>query len=277
MNIFQAIILGIVQGLTEFLPISSSAHLFLIPKIFNWEYQGLGFDVALHWGTLLSVLIIFGQDYIKYIKAILASLFRPPAAVASGQTLEHQATTRDKQLGWYLVLATVPAAFFGFFFESQLETTFRNPWIVVAMLMVFALLLWIADNSVRASDDSGTSQLTWGKSFAIGLSQALALVPGVSRSGVTITAGIFAGLSRKSAARFSFLLLGPIAFGAGLVTLPDLDIVTSELIVSFIASAVSGYLAIKFLLRYVATRSYKIFVWYRIAFALLVAVTLLIK
>ncbi|OGE81835.1 MAG: hypothetical protein A2826_02590 [Candidatus Doudnabacteria bacterium RIFCSPHIGHO2_01_FULL_43_23] len=270
MTIFQAIVLGIVQGFTEFLPISSSAHLYLVPYIFGWNYQGLGFDVALHWGTLLSILIIFLKDYIRYVREILPF---PQSLPSQGDG--------DKLMAWYLVLGSIPAALAGFFFQSQAETVFRNPWITVVTLSAFGILLWVADRRLLTSNSSlerGVEQkMTWKKVLFIGFAQALAIVPGVSRSGATITAGLFSKLSRQEATRFAFLLSGPIVFGAGLVSIPNLDSFDMSLLAGFIASATSGFIAIKFLLRYVGSQNFNLFVWYRILFAGIIALSLLMR
>ncbi len=249
MPVFHAIILGVVQGITEFLPISSSAHLYLAPYILGWEYQGLGFDVALHWGTLLAVVWIFWRDYLAILK-------------------------NPKMLG-YLILASIPAAFAGFFLQKQIETGFRNPLVSVITLSGFAVLLWYADKNNNSPQPSlkfreGERGLSWGRILFIGAAQALSLVPGVSRSGITATAGLFSGLSREQAVRFSFLLSGPAIFGAGLVALKDLREVNTALIAGFAAAAISGFLAIKFLLRYVSRRNFNIFVWYRIILAIVI-------
>src|SRR3989338_9328893 len=192
--IIQAIILGIVQGLTEFLPISSSAHLYLLPKFFNWNYEGIGFDVALHWGTLLAILMIFWRDY-------------------------WNALTGERRLLWFLVIGSIPGALAGYFLESQAETIFRTPVLTAAMLAGFGILLWVADrrNSPKAPSlikEEVGGVLDWKKSLFMGAAQALAIVPGVSRSGATMTAGLFSGMTRQQAARVSFLLFLPIFFRA---------------------------------------------------------------
>ena len=268
MTIIQAIILGVVQGFTEFLPISSSAHLFLVPYIFGWDYQGLGFDVALHWGTLLSVIIIFGRDYWRYARA----LFRKSPI--------NQVTTElvsERSMAFYLILGSIPAALAGFFLRSQAETIFRSPWVIVGTLVGFAVLLWIADRIKDSRFKIPDSRLSWKRVLFIGAAQALAIVPGVSRSGATITAGLFSKLSRQEATRFAFLLSGPIIFGAGLVTIPDLENFSVALIAGFIASAISGFIAIKFLLRYVGSQNFNLFVWYRILFAGIIILSLLTR
>jgi len=256
--IFQAIILGIIQGFTEFLPISSSAHLYLVPYFFHWTYEGIGFDVALHWGTLLAILLIFWRDY-------------------------WNALFGDRRMLRFLVIGTVPAALAGYFFEKQAETIFRTPILSAITLAGFALVLWWADrvSSRRDTQVSADDQAEFAlplnskKSLFMGIAQALAIVPGVSRSGITITAGLFAGLSRGEAARFSFLLSGPIIFGAGLVALPEAKF-DPALLWGFLASAISGFLAIKFLLKYLSRNNFNVFVWYRLVLALLILATVLL-
>ena len=249
MEIIQAAILGVVQGLTEFLPISSSAHLYLVPFFFGWDYQGLQFDVALHWGTLLAVVWIFWRDYLEILKS-------------------------PKMIG-YLVLGSVPAGLAGFLLRDQIETVFRNPIVTVFTLSGFALLLWLADK--KSKQNQNLTNLNSKKSFLIGVAQALSLVPGVSRSGVTTMAGLFANLSRQQAVRFAFLLSGPVIFGAGLVALKDLQEINSALIAGFIAAAISGFAAIKFLLNYVSKNNFNVFVWYRIVLAAVIVFTLILR
>ncbi|MBI4054299.1 MAG: undecaprenyl-diphosphate phosphatase [Candidatus Doudnabacteria bacterium] len=260
--IIQAIILGIIQGLTEFLPVSSSAHLYLIPYFFDWDYRGLGFDVALHWGTLAAVLFVFRQDYWRYLKAFFLHL--PTSA---------RFQNPDSLLAWFLIVGSLPAAVFGVILREQAETLFRHPLITALTLAGFGFILWLADR--KAVHDQPLEQLSWMKVLGIGLAQAIAIVPGVSRSGATITAGLLCKLSRQAAARFSFLLSGPIIFGAGLVTLPEITGLTAPLVAGFLAAAGSGAFAIKFLLKYLISKDFRIFVWYRYALAVAVLLTLL--
>ncbi|MDP3741481.1 MAG: undecaprenyl-diphosphate phosphatase [bacterium] len=269
MTIFQAIILGIVQGVTEFLPISSQAHLYLVPYFFGWDYQGLNFDIALHGGTLLAVLLVFGKDYLNILKELIRPLPNPPHAWGG-----------SRRMAWYLVLGSIPAAVVGFLLQKHAETTFRNPLIMVFTLAGFGLLLWVADKtspSPQSSPLKGEEErLDWKKVLGIGAAQAIAIVPGVSRSGVTMTAGLFSGLNRQRAARFSFLLSGPIIFGVFLFTLPDLVSVNTQLLAGFFASAISGAVAIKFLLNYLTRKGFGLFVWYRLVLAGIILVKFLI-
>lgn len=271
MTIFQAMILGVVQGLTEFLPISSQAHLYLVPYFLGWNYQGLGFDIGLHMGTLAAVLFVFWKDYLRITKSLFTPSPRPSSALPTGRQARGEG---DRRLAWYLVLGSIPAAVLGFLFEKQAETTFRNPLITVFTLAGFGLLLWYADR--KFSSTAGVESLNSKKVLGIGAAQAIAIVPGVSRSGATITAGLFAGLSREAAARFSFLLSGPIIFGAGLVALKDLVIINTALIAGFIAAAVSGIIAIKFLLKYLTSHNLNIFVWYRVILAGIILISLVL-
>lgn len=250
---FEAIILGIVQGLGEFLPISSSAHLVLVPWFFGWVYQGLTFDVALHLGTLLAVVMYFWRDWLKLINDGLRGY-----------------KTVEGRLFWYLVIATIPGALFGYFLEEQAETVFREPLVIAVMLIIMGVILYLVDTFKPRQ--RGLREISLKDGIWIGLSQALAIIPGVSRSGVTITMARYLGLSRETAARFSFLLSTPIIFGAGLLqsrnlTPGDLNLV---FMTGIIVSALVGFFAIKLLLRYVTNRSYAVFSVYRLVLGLAV-------
>jgi undecaprenyl-diphosphatase len=265
---WQALVLGLVQGATELLPISSSGHLILVPWLADWEYLkehdrfNQTFDVALHVGTLIAVVAYFRHDIGRL-------------AVAFWRSLRHRAIVgAEERTAWFIAAATVPATITGAVGEELIADNLGEPWQIAILLALFAVLLWIADRrpQTRHIDD-----LTLGRSFAVGLAQTLALAPGVSRSGITITAGRFLGLDRDSAARFSFLLLVPITLGAVLwkgmtdVVLGDLPPgSTGPFVVGTIASAVSGFAAIVFLLRYVRTHSYDVFVAYRLIAAAIV-------
>jgi len=260
LTVLQALVLGIVQGLGEFLPISSSAHLVLVPWALGWQYAGLTFDVALHMGTLVAVVAYFWRDWF----AILDRGLR-------------RRETREKTLFWYLVAATVPGAAFGYIFEEQAETVFRTPLLIGIMLVVMGIVLYLVDS--KASSCKDVDRITLGDSILVGISQAFAIIPGVSRSGVTMTAGRFRGMTREAAARFSFLLSTPIIIGAGIVKLKDLA--PGEINVVFltgvISSAVVGFLSIKFLLKYLAERSFAIFVWYRLVIGVAVIILALVR
>ncbi len=262
MNIFHALVLGSVQGLSEFLPISSSAHLILAPWLFHWKDPGLAFDIALHWGTLLAVLVYFRNDVWLIIRGFFHSL-RP--------------ATRDLQeniyqkLAWLLILASIPGAVIGYLFESYAENALRDNKLHIALtLAIFGVVLWAADKLGKKVKN--LDRIKWVDALLIGLSQALAIFPGVSRSGSTIAAGLALGFKREDAARFSFLMSMPIIFGAGLVSLRHFqsDTTAPELIAGFVAAAVFGFLSIKYMLRYLAHHDYKIFTWYRIILAAII-------
>lgn len=261
MELLQAFILGMVQGLGEFLPISSSAHLILTPWIFGWPDQGLSFDVALHWGTLVAVVAYFRQDLWLLIKGFISSLSK---------------TKRDfenniyQKLSWLLLLATIPAAIFGKLLESRVETTFRNPLLIAVTLSVVGIILYLVDR--YGAKVKSLTHVSWLNSLLIGLGQAVAVIPGISRSGATMIAGLAQGLKREDAAKFSFLMSIPIILGAGLLKLPDIAEIKNhaQLAVGFVSSAVFGFLAIKYMLRYIAKRSFAVFTVYRLALAVLI-------
>jgi undecaprenyl-diphosphatase len=260
MDLIQAIILGAVQGLSEFLPISSSGHLILTHWIFGKDL-GLSFDVALHWGTLLAVLVYFRIDILNIIRGFWHSLFK---------------STRDLQeniyqkLAWLIILASIPGALIGKLLETQAETIFRNPKLVALNLAVFAIVILVSD--IVGKKEKNLDKITWKDALLVGFAQALAVIPGVSRSGATIAAGLFLAFKRPDAARFSFLMSVPIIFGAGVLKLPDFSASSSigELILAFISAAVFGFLAIKYLLRYISKHDFKAFVWYRLILAALI-------
>ncbi len=261
MDLLQTIVLGAVQGLGEFLPISSSAHLILAPWFFGWHDQGLAFDVALHFGTLVAVLLYFGKDWIE----IVASGF--------GWTVNNSSGTRyPKNTLWILVLATIPGAAAGYLLEDQAETVFRNPLLIVVTLSVVGFILYWADR--RLQNGKSLEDLSWGEGAIIGLAQALAIIPGVSRSGATISSALLLGIDRVSAARFSFLLSTPIIFGATVLKLKSFlsaGVGYTEIIGIFTA-AFTGYCAIASLIKFVSTVSYRVFFWYRIGLALVILI-----
>lgn len=262
MNIFQATIYGIVQGLTEFLPVSSSAHLILLPYFTGWPDPGLAFDVALHWGTLAAIVLYLRKD-------IVAVIWGGIGALTGGRAPENL-------LPWKIVVATVPGALFGFFFEHQAETVFRSPWILVGTMSVMGLLLWYADRTGKKT--LKMEDITWTRAFIVGCLQAFALIPGVSRSGVTITTCLLLGLEREASVRFSFLLALPITAGAGLLKYKYLlhNIGDPTIGVAILVSAVAGMAAIHVLITYVRTRSFTPFVVYRLLLAAGLAATLVL-
>ena len=257
-SILEAIILGIVQGLTEFLPISSSGHLILAQWATGWEGElmnSLTFDVALHVGTLTAVLWYFWRDWLKLGKASL-------------RVLQRKAQPYEAKLVWYIALATVPAVIAGLTLEHTVETLFRNPLLVAAALAFGSLLMWVADRF--AARNRYLSDMTLGHAVLVGIAQAVALVPGISRSGITISAGLAAGYRREDAARFSFLLSTPVIAGAALLKVRDISFQGHAMwgcILGTLGASVVGYLAIRFLIRYLERHSLNIFVWYRLALA----------
>lgn len=249
---FQAIILGIVQGLTEFLPVSSSAHLVIIPWLLKWEDPGLAFDVALHLGTLLALLLYYWRDWLDM-----------GLSLASGQEM-------PRRLLLLLIIASVPGAIIGVLFEKQAETIFRTPVLIGCTLAIMGVVLWLGD--IYSPAKRKVRQMTVVDALLIGLSQALAIVPGVSRSGATITMARILGIAREDAANFSFLMATPIIAGAGMLEIHKAlkGGLTSQLGLGFIASAIFGILSITLLIRYVRSHTYRPFAVYRIVAAVLV-------
>jgi undecaprenyl-diphosphatase len=269
---WQALVLGVTQGLTELLPISSSGHLILVPWIADWHYLeahpdfNKTFDVALHLGTLVAVVAYFWSDIVRYVKAWFHSVAR------------RSVKTPDERLAWGVFFATIPAALAGAAGEETIESHLGQPWQIAIFLAVFGVLLWIAD---RRPERRGLDGLGVGTAFAIGLSQILALMPGVSRSGITITTGRFSGLERDAAARFSFLLLVPVVFGAVLykgvkhVLLESLPAGSvGPFVVGTIAAAAVGLVAIDLLLGYVRRHDYTPFVIYRLLLAAAIVIVI---
>lgn len=266
MTIWQAIVLGIVQGITEFAPVSSSGHLILVPWALGWsivEDPALNktFDVALHMGTLLGAVIYFWRDLWTYLKAFVASC-RARAI-----------RTTEERLAWAIVIGTIPGLIVGALFESAIDDKLGQPVLIAVMLALVGVLLYVVDRVAR--QDRGLDSIGPRTGLFVGLAQALALQPGVSRSGITIAAARTLGLERATAARFSFLLALPIIAGAGVVK--GLDIAQhgfqgygAQFLAGFLAAAVSGFLVIWFLLRYLRTHDFLVFMLYRIAVALLV-------
>lgn len=270
MPFFQAIILAIVQGLTEFLPISSTAHLILFPWLFHWPEPGLAFDVALHFGTLLAVGLYFLRDWIELTLCGFGMHFP--------KTADAQSVAFRRRLFWYLVAGTLPAGLAGLFFEHVIEERLRQPLPIAGAMIVIGLLIWWAESRGRFGRDLG--QTTLRDSLLIGVAQALALFPGVSRSGITILAGLWLGMKRETAARFSFLLSTPIIAGAALKEVPKLihmrqtagglELSLSLLAVCVALSGIVGYLVIAAFLRYLQTRTLQFFVYYRLAFGIVI-------
>ncbi len=261
MTIIQAIVFGSVQGLTEFLPISSTAHLILLPWFMGWPDPGLSFDVALHLGTLIALLIYFRKDWIALIRSSL-------------KLVRGNISDPDARMAFFIIVATIPGAVAGALFESKVETVLRSPLIISFTLIALALVLVAAELKGKRIKD--LEQISLSDAVTVGVAQAIAIVPGVSRSGVTITAALFKGIKRDAAARFSFYLSTPIIGGA--VAKKILDIagqgVTADqmmpFIVGILASGIVGYLSIAFLLRYLQTHNTFVFVYYRIVLGIIV-------
>lgn len=257
--LFEAIILGIVQGLGEFLPISSSGHLILVEWATGWKGELINnqtFDVALHAGTLLAVLWHFRQDWFDMLGLCI-------------KVMRRKIPLFEARLAIYLVIATIPAGVIGMKFEHVVEEAFRNPLLVAFALTAGSLAMWLSDEYSRKNRPLASMSL--GSALFIGLAQALALMPGISRSGITISAGLATGFRREDAARFSFLLSTPIIAGATVFKLRHLSFHGSETAIGFgvgiVASAIVGYLAIRFLIKYLQVHSLNLFVWYRLVLA----------
>ncbi|MEO6398777.1 MAG: undecaprenyl-diphosphatase UppP [Tepidiformaceae bacterium] len=263
MDFLRAAILGIVQGLSEFLPISSSGHLILVPALFRWPDQGLAFDVGLHMGTLVALLVYFWRDWLTMFQSGLLDL------------KENQFRMRryrpESQLLWLLALGSIPAAVAGLFFNHWIEENVRQPWIIAITLAVVGTIMLVADRWSRRDREIGSIGIV--DAILIGLAQACALIPGVSRSGATMSMGLFRNLSRDSAARFAFLLGTPAFVGAAALKAKDLSESSGrefgELAIGFACSATVGYIVIHLLLRYLRTRSLVPFVLYRYGVAVL--------
>jgi undecaprenyl-diphosphatase len=259
MTPLQAIALGIIQGLSEFLPISSSAHLTLAPWLLGWEDPGLAFDVALHLGTLIAVLWYFRMEWAALVRA------------AFGIVTTGRVETPEKRRVIYLIIATVPGAIGGYLLQSRAESAFRDPQLIAIALIVMGIALWLVDKLVDQQRVLG--EMRWIDGLLIGLSQVIALIPGVSRSGSTITTARGLRFDREAAAEFSFLMSMPIIAAAVIMEGPKAlqeSGLTNELMSGVVASAISGWLAISILMRFVSRHSYGIFALYRIALGIAV-------
>jgi len=266
MSTLQAVVLGVVQGLGEFLPISSSGHLVVVPWLLGWPEHGLSFDVALHVGTLAAVLYAFFDDW----RRLLAAGVR---GVVSGRPFADP----DSRLLWLLAAASVPGAVAGLLLEDRAESAFRSPALVAAAMAVMGIVLFVADRAARGTGEA--RGVTLRDALLIGAAQALAIVPGVSRSGATISMGLVLGYRREEAARFSFLLATPIVVGAAALKSRYLFAPGQglQVLAGMVTAAVFGFASIRVLLAYVRTRDYRPFVYYRLLFAALVAAVLLVR
>lgn len=261
MSIFEAIVLGLAQGLTEFLPISSSGHLRFVPAFFGWEDPGAYFTATVQLGTMAAVVIYFWHDLWRIARTWIASLSR-----------RERRDELDARMGWYLIIATIPIGVFGLAFKDQIEDGARNLYLIGIVLIVLGLILAVADHvarRVREVEQVNRTDAIW-----VGFAQALALIPGTSRSGATITAGLFLGLTRTAAARFSFLMSVPAVVLSGLYGLTEVvgaeDSDLTGLAIATVVAFVSGYASIAFLLRWLTSHSMMIFVVYRVVVGALI-------
>lgn len=253
--------LGLVQGVGEFLPVSSSAHLIIVPYIFGWARHSDEFDIALHLGSLIAIAVYFWPEIIRLLKAGFS-----------------RAQSKDKRLFWYVIIATVPAGLIGYLFEDYVDEKLRSAILLIAIaLAVMGIVLVWADKISAKKRDEYT--LSWLESLVIGCSQAIALLPGVSRSGSTMTAGLFFGLNREAAAKFSFLMSIPIILGAGLLKLRHLHAtdINGPFLVGVVVAAIVGYFSIRWLLNYLKKSSFSVFAWYRIGLAALVLIVYIFR
>ena len=260
MEIYQALILGIVQGLTELLPISSSAHLTILPWIFNWNIPE-SFDVALHFGTLLAIVLYFYKDWIELIKG------------GYKYAVKKEKTVQGRMF-WYIVLATIPGGIIGFLLDHFLGNTLNQPIIIAVSLIVMGIILYVVDKNSKSNVKY--EEMTLKQTFLIGLSQALAFIPGVSRSGVTITTARAMGVKREAAAKYTFLLSTPIVFAATVLKFNEF-VFNLPFIVGVLASFIVGVFVIRFLLKYIQKGSFKIFAIYRVIFGILIIILTIIK
>jgi undecaprenyl-diphosphatase len=263
MPLYQAIILAIVQGLTEFLPVSSTAHLAIVPRLLGWTDPGLGFDIALHAGTLIAILVFFFKDWVAIIGNGLG--FKVPGT---------RPDENNRSLLWYLVVGSIPVGLAGLFLKKYAEGPWRNLYVIGVMLIVVGLVMAAAD--YFGSERKNIAEMSWADALIVGLSQALAVVPGTSRSGITISAGRFRDVNRESAARFSFLLSTPAITAAALQDARELvhsGGVPAEMrlpyLVGVLVSAVVGLVVIAYFLKYLRSHTFSLFVWYRVIFGII--------
>jgi undecaprenyl-diphosphatase len=264
MPLYQAIVLAVIQGLTEFLPVSSTAHLALVPQLFRWPDPGLGFDVALHVGTLAAVLIYFFRDWVQVIANGIGFTYRGSKSDESSRALL-----------WYLVVGTIPAGLAGLKFQKYAEHAWRNPYVIAAMLIGVAIIMYFADKT--GTEKNGLDQMSWFDVLIVGVAQAFAIIPGVSRSGITIVAARLRHFNCEASARFSFLLSTPVIGAAALKDAWDLHKeggIPPEMklpyLVGVLVSAIVGLIVIGFFLYYLRRHSLGIFVGYRIVFGIMV-------
>jgi undecaprenyl-diphosphatase len=264
MPLFQVVVLALIQGITEFLPISSTAHLALAPWFLGWTDPGLTFDIALHVGTLLAILVYFFRTWLQIIAQAIGVHYG-----------EDDALRRNPGLLWLLVVGSIPIGIFGYIFGKQAETTWRSPFVIGTMLVVVGILMWLAERAGSRKKD--LSAVSFTDSVAIGAAQAVAIIPGTSRSGITITAGLFRNLDRPTAARFSFLLSAPAIAAAAAKAFHDLTKhggipagMHTPFVLGIVISALSGLAVIALLLRFLQRHTLYFFIYYRIIFGIIV-------
>ncbi len=260
MSWFEAIVLGIVQGLTEFLPISSTGHVRVVPALFGWEDPGAAFSAVIQLGTMAAVLIYFRRDILMITSSWVRGIFDREVR-----------RTRESLLGWYIALGTIPVIIVGVLFADQIETTLRSLYVVAGALIIGGVIMLLVERFARR--ERGIESVTRNDAIAVGIAQALALIPGVSRSGSTIVGGLLMGLNREAAARFSFLLSVPAVVLSGVYQVKDIGEGGAPIgmtVVAALCAFVSGYAAIAFLLRYLARHSLALFAFYRFGFGALI-------
>ncbi len=265
MSIFQSIILGILQGIGEFLPISSSAHLILIPYLLGWKESSMAFDIALHFGTLLAVLVVFFNEWWRlFIGAI--------------KNFNSKKKTTDGKMFWYLIVATIPAALVGFLLDDIIENFFRKKiWLIALFLALMGVLIYIGDKWASKHyrrKEISFDNITLKQAIIVGCSQAFAVFPGFSRSGTTILAGRLMGMSREAITKFTFLLSVPIIAGATILKIGELEL-TTEVIIGVLTSFIVGLICIKFLLKYIKKHDFSVFAFYRVIVAIIVYIKLI--
>lgn len=265
MSVIESIILGIVQGIGEFLPISSSAHLILVPYLFGLKEGSMAFDIALHFGTLLAVLVIYFKEWWKLFIGACNKVFKKKEST-------------DNKIFWYLVAATVPGALAGLLLDDIVENVFRKQiWLIALSLAIMGVLIYLGDKWASKhykNKETKFENITFKQAFLVGCSQAFAVIPGFSRSGTTILTGRLLGLDKESITKFTFLLSVPIITGATILKIGDL-VMTKEVVIGIITSFIVGIISIKFLLNYIKKHDFSIFAFYRVIIAIIVYIKLI--